>query len=547
MEQINPLMLESVWCAVPVFNNRETVRKVVAECRAILSRVVVVDDGSTDTDLVELLSGLDVVVLQHEKNLGKGKAILTASHYVEEHGGEYMITIDADGQHLPQDIQKFLPLMEEEIPGIIIGCRLFNTDNVPASSRFGRSFANFWLLVETGKLVGDCQSGFRAYPVRYLNQMDFKGSHYDFEAEVLAKAAWGGLALKTVDIDVIYPKPEERVSSFKPFLDNLRLTGIHSMLVGRRMLPIGHKKLMGNRLMPQKKCVERKRGNQLGFWFFRTAVKLFGLGGSYGFLYFVGLYYLIVDRPLVAASLAYTRRRFPEHGAIRQMFDVYLLFVSQGKSLIDRYAVAAGYSDIGIDIEGYDKLERLTKQEKGFIILTAHVGNWQVAMTALGKFEKTVYLMMRPEDNIAVKKTLNIDNEEENIKIISTDDSLNGVIEAMKAIKNGEIVSIMGDRTYGFSAAEATFLGSQVCFPYGAFSLASAVQCPVVVLLSAKIGVNKYIVDVSHIIPAPAGMRGKKNEEIKAALQEFADVLQEYVTAYPFQWFAFRDIWKSNE
>jgi uncharacterized protein (DUF2062 family) len=240
-------MLDSVWCAVPVFNNRATVRQVVAKCREILTHVVVVDDGCTDANLVELLSDLDVLVLKHNKNLGKGQAILTASRYVEAHGGEYMITIDADGQHLPKDINKFLPLMREEIPGIIIGCRDFTTDNVPVSSRFGRSFANFWLLVETGKIVGDCQSGFRAYPVHYLNQMDFKGAHYDFEAEVLAKAAWGGLALTTVDIDVVYPKPDERISSFKPFLDNLRLTGIHSMLVGRRMLPIRHKKLVEDR------------------------------------------------------------------------------------------------------------------------------------------------------------------------------------------------------------------------------------------------------------------------------------------------------------
>jgi uncharacterized protein (DUF2062 family) len=115
---------------------------------------------------------------------------------------------------------------------------------VPFSSRFGRSFANFWLLVETGKVVDDCQSGFRAYPVRHLNRLDFKGSHYDFEAEVLAKAAWAGLELMCIDIDVVYPKPEERVSSFKPFLDNLRLTCIHSMLVARRMLPIRHKRLV---------------------------------------------------------------------------------------------------------------------------------------------------------------------------------------------------------------------------------------------------------------------------------------------------------------
>jgi glycosyltransferase involved in cell wall biosynthesis len=240
-------MLESVWCVVPVFNNRETVAQVVSECRAIVPHVLVVDDGSTDANLVELLSGFDVVVVRHEQNLGKGQAILTASRYVEAQGGEYIITIDADGQHLPKDIHKFLPLLREDIPSIIIGCRDFTTENVPASSRFGRSFANFWLLVETGKLIGDCQSGFRAYPVRYLNQLVFKGSRYDFEAEVLAKAAWAGLALKTVDIDVIYPKPEERVSSFKPFLDNLRLTRIHTMLVGRRMLPIGHRKLVENR------------------------------------------------------------------------------------------------------------------------------------------------------------------------------------------------------------------------------------------------------------------------------------------------------------
>jgi predicted LPLAT superfamily acyltransferase len=299
--------------------------------------------------------------------------------------------------------------------------------------------------------------------------------------------------------------------------------------------------------MPLKKGVERKRGNQLGFWFFRSAVRVFGLGGSYGLLYFVCLYYLIVDRPLVAVSLAYTRRRFPKHGAVRQLFDVYLLFVSQGKSLIDRYAVAAGYKDMAIDIHGYEDIQSLSDEGKGFILLTAHVGNWQVAMTALSRFGKTVYLMMRPEDNTAVKKALNIDREEENVKIISTDDSLSGVIEAMKAIKKGDIVSIMGDRTYGFSAAEASFLGGNVHFPYGAFTLAAAAQCPVVVFLSAKVGVNRYVVDVSHIIPPPAGTRGKKDEEIRVALQKFADVLEEYVTAYPLQWFAFRDVWKSNE
>jgi glycosyltransferase involved in cell wall biosynthesis len=246
---------DAVWCVIPVYNNRETVRRVAEECRAMLPHVLVVDDGSTDADLKALLTGLDVTLLTHEENRGKGEAILTASRHVAAEGGEYMITIDADGQHLPRDIARFLPQLRRDEPAVVIGCRDFNTDNVPRSSRFGRSFANFWLMVETGKLVKDCQSGFRAYPVRYLNKLVFKGAHYDFEAEVLARAAWGGLALTMVDIEVIYPKPEERVSSFKPFLDNLRLTRIHAMLVGRRMLPLRHEQLVERKKEPELSLV----------------------------------------------------------------------------------------------------------------------------------------------------------------------------------------------------------------------------------------------------------------------------------------------------
>lgn len=244
MQQSSSIPRDRIWCAVPVYNNRETIRDVVAGCRSILRNIVVVDDGSTDADVAGLLAGLDVVVLKHGKNLGKGQAILTASRYVEDHSGLYMITIDADGQHVPRDIEKFIPLIKEEEPGLIIGCRDFTAENVPASSRFGRAFSNFWLKVETGQTMDDCQSGFRAYPVQYLNQLRFKGKRYDFEAEVLARSAWAGLKLIMVPVNVIYPKPGERVSSFKPFLDNLRLTGIHSMLVGRRLIPFPHKKLV---------------------------------------------------------------------------------------------------------------------------------------------------------------------------------------------------------------------------------------------------------------------------------------------------------------
>ncbi|MEW6599907.1 MAG: DUF2062 domain-containing protein [Nitrospirota bacterium] len=244
MRQNNVDSADRIWCAVPVYNNSGTVRDVVSQCRSILKNVVVVDDGSTDSDLSELLAGTDVRILKHEKNLGKGRAILTASRFIEEQGGDYMITIDADGQHKPSDIEKFIPLLDAEAPVIIIGSRNFDTENVPGSSRFGRSFANFWLHVETGVHIDDCQSGFRAYPVRYLNKIKFRGSRYDFEAEVLARASWAGLKLRTVNVDVIYPEPGKRVSSFRPFMDNLRLTHAHAMLVLSRLIPFRHKQLV---------------------------------------------------------------------------------------------------------------------------------------------------------------------------------------------------------------------------------------------------------------------------------------------------------------
>ncbi|MDM8523669.1 glycosyltransferase family 2 protein [Desulfococcaceae bacterium HSG8] len=239
----NKSFTDHIWCVIPVYNNKETVKDVVMECRQHLQHVAVVDDGSTDTDIPMLFKGTDIKVLRHEKNRGKGQAIFTGLRFVQNRGGRFMITIDADGQHYPRDIKKFIPLLQEDETTIVIGCRDFNGQNIPGSSKFGRKFANFWLYVETGAFIDDCQSGFRAYPVRYLSEMKLDGSYYDFEAEVLAKAVWAGLGLKTVEIDVWYPEPEQRVSSFKPFLDNFRISCMHTRLVGRRLLPIPHRKL----------------------------------------------------------------------------------------------------------------------------------------------------------------------------------------------------------------------------------------------------------------------------------------------------------------
>ena len=243
MKQNSLITKGDTWCVIPVFNNKDTVKNIASECRTYLQNVLVVDDGSTDIDVAALFFDTDIKVIKHEKNMGKGRAIRTALDFLKEKNARFMITIDADGQHFPGDIKKFIPLLRDD--AILIGCRIFDKKkNVPVSSRFGRKFANFWLQIETGLTIDDCQSGFRAYPVHHISQIVLHGSHYDFETEVLARAAWAGLELIQVEVDVWYPEPDSRVSGFKPFIDNFRISCMHTRLVGRRLVPFPYKKLI---------------------------------------------------------------------------------------------------------------------------------------------------------------------------------------------------------------------------------------------------------------------------------------------------------------
>jgi glycosyltransferase involved in cell wall biosynthesis len=241
---MSPLFQNTIWCVIPVYNNGTTVKSVALRCRRQLDHVLVVDDGSTDADISALFADTDIEVLRHETNRGKGAALLSALSHIRKKGARWMICVDADGQHYPEDIPLFLPVMEQFPSSIIIGARDFSTANVPRGSRVGRRFSNFWIKLECGVRISDSQSGFRAYPVDYLAQMKFRGTRFDFEVEILTKAVWYGLSLKEIPVQVVYAPKGERISHFHLWKDNARLTHRHGMLISRRLLPWPHKKLV---------------------------------------------------------------------------------------------------------------------------------------------------------------------------------------------------------------------------------------------------------------------------------------------------------------
>jgi glycosyltransferase involved in cell wall biosynthesis len=228
---------------IPVYNNPETIRNVVISTMKYQPDILVVDDGS-DFEVEGLLSGIPVKVIRHSINKGKGAAILTGVSIASGLGYTHIITIDADGQHDPSDLPVMLAKVENYPDAIIVGRRDFSNQDIPKSSIFGRSFSNFWLRVQTGRSIGDSQSGFRAYPLAVLNELHLHEKHYSFEVEVLVKAIWSGITIVDVDVKVFYPPADKRVSHFKGFKDNLRISLLNTRLTMRSILPWPHRKII---------------------------------------------------------------------------------------------------------------------------------------------------------------------------------------------------------------------------------------------------------------------------------------------------------------
>lgn len=234
-------MTPRVLVAVPVYNHAPTLRAVVLGLLERHPHVLVVDDGSDDLE-PEVLAGLPVWMVRHGRNRGKGAAIRTAALEARRQDMSHIVTIDADGQHDPADLPLFLEAVAADPLAVIVGARDFNTENVPGSSRFGRAFSNFWLRVQTGVILSDVQSGYRAYPLNVLENLRCTENRYSFEVEVLVRAAWAGFRLREVNIRVHYPPKGERVSHFRAFMDNVRISLLNTRLTIRAIMPVPHRK-----------------------------------------------------------------------------------------------------------------------------------------------------------------------------------------------------------------------------------------------------------------------------------------------------------------
>lgn len=214
---------------IPTYNNCRTVADVVERSRTVCPDVIVVNDGSTDKT-ADVLCGLDVTVLDHDRNRGKGQALRTGLKHAVLNGFTHAVTLDADGQHFPEDIPVLLAESKLNPDDLIIGCRNLTSENMPRKNTFANRFSNFWLRLQTGQKLDDTQSGFRIYPLNSIYGMGLMTSRYEAELELMVYAAWHGVQLRGVPVRVLYQPEGERVSHFRPFWDFFRISLLNTVL-----------------------------------------------------------------------------------------------------------------------------------------------------------------------------------------------------------------------------------------------------------------------------------------------------------------------------
>jgi len=217
---------------VPTYNNVGTLASVLDELLCYTQQIVVVNDGSTDKTPEILKAYADrLTVVSYPQNRGKGYALRQGFKKAWANGYTHALTIDSDGQHKPTDLPTFLDTCQENPEALIMGSRNMKQESVPGKSSFGNKFSNFWFWVETGIKLPDTQTGYRLYPLKKLHKMRFITRKYEFEIEVIVKAAWRNIPFKAIPVDVYYAPEETRISHFRPFRDFTRVSVLNTVLV----------------------------------------------------------------------------------------------------------------------------------------------------------------------------------------------------------------------------------------------------------------------------------------------------------------------------
>ncbi len=210
---------------IPAYNAARTLEPVVKAAREVNDNVVVIDDGSRDgTGDVAKRAGA-TTVLTHEVNRGKGAALKTGFKWACSQDLDGVITLDADGQHLPREIPKFLDCFAKTGGDLIIGGRSHLFGQMLPRRRMANRFSAWTIAMASGAKITDSQSGYRFYSTRLLRDLRLRSDGFAMESEVIVRAGRRGFKVLTTPIDLGFVDGQS-TSHYKPMKDTFTIAAV---------------------------------------------------------------------------------------------------------------------------------------------------------------------------------------------------------------------------------------------------------------------------------------------------------------------------------
>ncbi|MBI2651714.1 glycosyltransferase family 2 protein [Candidatus Woesearchaeota archaeon] len=193
-------MEKRIFAVIPAYNEEKYIGRIIKETKKYANNIIVVDDGSKDKTN-EIAKKSNAIVLTHVVNLGKGAALKTGCDYAVKKKADILIAMDADAQHEPSEIPKFLEKIKKY--EVVLAYRKLNKD-MPSILKFGNWFINKTIRFLYGIEVKDSQCGYRAFTSKAYKKIRWKASDYSMESEMIAKIGKHKLSYTEIPIETIY-------------------------------------------------------------------------------------------------------------------------------------------------------------------------------------------------------------------------------------------------------------------------------------------------------------------------------------------------------
>ncbi|RUT70709.1 lipid A biosynthesis acyltransferase [Flavobacterium cupreum] len=282
----------------------------------------------------------------------------------------------------------------------------------------------------------------------------------------------------------------------------------------------------------------KSKGTVLGYRIFVFLIQKMGIRSAYGLLYFVASYYFLFLKKSNSAIFYYFNQRleFSRFKSRKMVFRSYYTF---GQTIIDKISISAGMRNkFTYEFDGIEVLKNLLAAKKGGVLISAHVGNFEIAEHFLGdiNLDFSINLVTTDLEHSAIKNYLESLAQKPSVKFIIIKDDLSHIFEINAALANNELVCFTGDRYFeGTKSLSEEMLGQEAHFPAGPFLIASRLKVPVVFVYVMKEHNLHY-----HLYAREATV---KHRDEKGLLKEYVQSVETILQKYPLQWFNYFDFW----